>query len=171
MQAQDKLLLGRVNGLFGVRGWLRIFSHTRPPENILTYDPLWLNTPDGWRSFRVEDRQAYADGRLVVKLAGMDDREVARVLMGCDIAIDASQLPAAAEGDYYWVQLIGCTVETLDGQVLGVVEDMMETGAHDVMRVKTRDGVELIPFAQDAVVRSVDLAARRIQVDWEVGYH
>jgi len=166
----DKILLGRVSGLFGVRGWLKLFSYSRPPENILSYNPLWLKTPMGWKALEVEAKQAYADGRLVVKLRGVDDRDVARSFMGLDLGVNPDQLPEPPADEFYWVDLIGCTVENVSGQTLGVVTEMMETGAKDVMRVKTAEGVELIPFAFGAVVQSVDVAQKRILVHWEIGY-
>jgi 16S rRNA processing protein RimM len=168
--ADNKILIGRVNGLFGVRGWLRFFSYTRPPANLISYNPLWLKTAQGWQAFEVESSQAYADGRLVAKFKGVDERETARVLMGCDVAIMPEQLPKEDPTDYYWVDLIGCRVENQSGELLGVVKEMMETGAHDVMRVSKEKSDELIPFVLDLVVKQVDLAQKLIRVDWESGY-
>lgn len=168
--ADNKVLIGRINGLFGVRGWLRFFSYTRPPANLISYNPLWVKTAQGWQSFEVETSQAYADGRLVAKFKGVDEREEARLLMGCDVAISPEQLPKTDPTDYYWVDLVGCAVETLAGVSLGVVKEMMETGAHDVMRVRQGKSDELIPFVLDRVVKSVDLNAKRITIDWEPGY-
>lgn len=92
------------------------------------------------------------------------------MLMGCDVAIVPEQLPKEDPTDFYWVDLIGCTVETLSGEVLGVVKEMMETGAHDVMRVRQGKNDELIPFVLDRVVKQVDIAQKRILIDWETGY-
>ncbi len=168
--ADNKILIGRVNGLFGVRGWLRFFSYTRPLANLISYNPLWLKTPQGWQAFEVESAQAYADGRLVAKFKGVDEREAARVLMGCDVAIVPEQLPKEDPTDFYWVDLIGCTVETLSGEILGVVKEMMETGAHDVMRVRQGKNDELIPFVLERVIKHVDITQKRIVIDWETGY-
>ncbi len=165
----NKILVGRVNGLFGVRGWLRFFSYTRPAANLMSYNPLWVKTTEGWQSFDVEEAQAHADGRLVAKFKGLDDREEARLLMGCDVAIMPEQLPKN-EGDYYWVDLVGCTLVNESGVSFGVVKEMMETGAHDVMRVRGESGDELIPFVMDVVVKTVDITNKRIVVDWDSGY-
>jgi 16S rRNA processing protein RimM len=89
--------------------------------------------------------------------------------MGCDVAIMPEQLPKD-EDDYYWIDLVGCTLVNESGVSLGVVKEMMETGAHDVMRVRGESGDELIPFVMDAVVKAVDIANKRIIVDWESGY-
>lgn len=173
MQALDnnKILVGRINGLFGVRGWLRFFSYTRPPANLMGYNPLWIKTNEGWRAYQVESAQAHADGRLVAKLEGVDDRETARLMMGLDVAIEQSQLVSDDDG-FYWVDLLGCTVTNTKGELLGVVKEMIETGAHDVMRVQAADKtVELVPFVMDTVVKSVDTAAKQIVIEWEIGYH
>lgn len=169
--ADEKILLGRVSGLFGVRGWLRLFSYSRPPAQILDYNPIWLKSANGeWKTLEIEDKQAHADGRLVVKFVGIDDREVARLLMGQDIGVDKHQLQRSDE-DFYWIDLMGCQVVKLDGEVIGTVVDMMETGANDVMRVKTPNGeTELVPFVMERVIQSVQLAEKRIIVDWESGY-
>lgn len=167
----EQILLGRVNGLFGVRGWLRVFSYSRPPAQILNYSPLLLKNSAGeWQAFEVEDKQAFADGRLVVKFVGIDEREAARVLMGQDIAIQSTQL-VRAEDDVYWVDLIGCQVVNEHGKDIGRIVDMMETGANDVMRVKLSDGeVELIPFVMEVVVKRVSLQDKQVVVNWESGY-
>lgn len=166
----EQILLGRVNGLFGVRGWLRVFSYSRPPAQILEYNPLLLKTTDGWQAFEVEDKQAFADGRLVVKFKGVDDREVARLLMGQDIAIQTSQL-VRADDDVYWVDLIGCQLVSENGQHIGRIVDMMETGANDVMRIKRDSGeVELVPFVMDVVVKRLNLQEKQVVVNWESGY-
>lgn len=167
---ENTILIGRANGLFGVRGWLRFFSYTRPPANLISYNPLWLKTNNGWQAFEVEASQAYADGRLVAKFKGVDSREIARELLGCDVAIMAEQLPKDDPTDFYWVDLVGCQVINQAGVVLGEVKEMIETGAHDVMRVRQQKVDELIPFVLEQVVVSVDLAQKQILVDWELGY-
>lgn len=170
--SDNKILIGRINGLFGVRGWLRFFSYSRPPANLLTYNPLWVKDAQGnWQAYQVEESQAYADGRLVAKFHGVDDREDARLLMGLDVAITPDQLPQSAD-DYYWVDLMGCTVVNSEGVTLGVVKEMIETGTHDVMRVQAADkSIELIPFVLNVTIQSVDIASKQIVVAWEPGYH
>lgn len=164
------ILIGRVNGLFGVRGWLRFFSYTRPSANLVGYNPLWINQQTGWRAYEVEASQAYADGRLVAKFRGVDSREAARELLGCDVGIMPTQLAKEDPTDFYWIDLIGCQVQNEAGVVLGVVKEMLETGAHDVMRVRQHKTDELIPFVLGQIVKSVDVEAKCIMVDWETGY-
>jgi 16S rRNA processing protein RimM len=105
----------------------------------------------------------------VAKLASVDDRDQARQLVGADIAVDRDQLPALAEGEYYWNDLIGFQVVTRDGEELGRVTGLMQTGANDVL-VVGGERERLIPFIREQVVVAVDAPARRIEVDWEVDF-
>lgn len=164
-----RVLLGRIHGLFGVRGWVRVYSYTAPPENILDY-PLWyVGHADGWHPMRPVDGRRHGKG-LVVRLAPEDgepiaDRDAAAALMGRDIAVPREDLAPPPAGEYYWTDLIGLRVVSRDGDELGVVANVMDTGAHGVLVVEG-ERERLIPFVTGAIVESVDLAAGRITVDW-----
>jgi 16S rRNA processing protein RimM len=106
---------------------------------------------------------------IVARLDGIDQREQAIELIGSKIYILPGQLPKLDEGDYYWSDLIGLAVESLQAEPLGTIETMMETGANDVM-VLNGDRQRLIPFVIDDVVREVDLANKRVIVDWKPDY-
>jgi 16S rRNA processing protein RimM len=164
----DKLILGQINGVFGVQGWLKIFSHTDPRENILTY-PNWLIKYKGqWQPIKLVEGKSQQGGKTVVaKLAGFNDRDKARELMGADIAILKSELPDADDG-IYWVQLIGCEVVNLQNENLGVVTSLVETGAHDVLRVEKDGNSTLIPYVKDEFILGVDTEQKTISVDWTV---
>lgn len=164
------VLLGRINGLFGVRGWFKVYSYTDPPANILTYSH-WLLRPQDqdWRRMRLVDGHVQGKG-LVAHLAPdnaepLPDRDAAVPLLGADIAIDRADLPELEHDQVYWADLIGCRVETPAGECLGRVTDMMDTGAHPVM-VVTGDRTHLIPLVRGAIVQQIDLEAARITVDW-----
>ena len=165
-QNGEYIVVGRITGLYGVRGWLKVFSHTQPRENILTYPTWYLQNPQGWVASELETGRMQGKG-VVAKLKGCDDRDTAATLMGSTIAIRREQLPQAAPGEYYWSDLVGLQVLTLDGIELGIVDHLMETGANDVL-VVNQDGVErLVPFVQGQFVRSVDLDEGVITVDWD----
>jgi len=159
------VILGEVAGVFGVRGWIKIRSHTAPPENILDYPRWWLGTPSGWQRRTLEAGQPHGT-RIIGKLAGCDDPAQAAALMGTPIAVPRADLPQAEADEYYWTDLEGLTVETLQGVELGRVDHLFETGSNDVIVVRGAREL-LIPFIAQAVIR-VDLAARRIVVDWDV---
>ena len=159
-----RVLIGRITGPFGIRGWVKVRSSTEPPENILRYAPWQVGRGGCW------SRIAVAEGRLqgrevIARLDGCHSRDEADGYRGCEIAVERSQLPEAEEGEYYWTDLVGLRVVTGDGVEFGVVERMMETGANDVMVVRG-DVERLIPFLPGTVVQSVGIDGGIIVVDW-----
>jgi 16S rRNA processing protein RimM len=165
--ADKKVILGKISGIFGVKGWVRIFSHTEPRWAIGEYPAWQVKIRGEWRLFEIEDAQAHqADKSVVVKLKGIDDREKARGLMGCPIAVEREQFGELDEDEFYWADLFGYQVIQRSGEVVGELTGFMETGANDVMIVKTAEGEELIPWVMDAVVLEVDETGRIIRVDW-----
>lgn len=159
------VIVGRISGLYGVRGWLRIYSHTEPRENIVNYSPWLIRERDGWRSYEVAGGRRHGKG-VVAHLVGIEDRDAAAALMGKDIAIRREQLPETAEDEYYWADLEGLEVVTREGESLGRLDHLFATGANDVMVVKG-DRERLIPFLQGQVVLEIDLGQGRIEVDWD----
>ena len=158
--------LGRISGAHGVKGWVKVYSETSPRENILAYAP-WELVRAGRRQ-RVEVVAGRPQGRiLVARLEGCDDHDAAEALVGCEIQVPRSRLPGGlAEGEYYWADLVGLRVETLDGVELGRVERLFETGANDVIVVQG-ERERLLPYVWQQVVREVDLAAGVMRVDWD----
>jgi 16S rRNA processing protein RimM len=166
--SDDKLIVGQINGIFGVNGWVKIFSHTEPRKNILEYSPWMIKFKGEWREIKVENSKVQSGGKtLVAKLENVIDRDVAREYMGCEIAINRSQLVHNTEDGWFWIDLVGCQVVTQEGVMLGDVQEMIVTGAHDVLRVQG-DSEILIPFVMERFVLSVDIKAKKIIVDWEL---
>ena len=162
----DRLVaLGRVSGLHGVRGWVKVHSETRRRENILKYTPWYLRREGGWEAWR--PLQGRIQGKtLVAHLEGCDDREQARGLMGATIAVRRSQLGSHGGDDYFWTDLEGLRVVTEAGVELGRVDHLMETGSNDVLVVKG-DRERLVPWLPEQVIRSVDLEQGVITVAWD----
>jgi 16S rRNA processing protein RimM len=165
MTDDEMIILGRISGLFGVKGWVKIYSHPSQREGILRYKTLYLKQDGSWQAFELAAGQAQGKG-VVAKLAGYDDRDQAASLIGVDIAIKRDQLPPLQAGEYYWTDLEGLRVENLEGVDLGVVSHLFETGANDVLVVKG-ERERLIPYTQGMAVKEVDLQAGRILVDWD----
>lgn len=156
----DHIILGRISGVYGVKGWVKVHSHTERRENILDYGEWYL----GDKTFRPEKGKVHGKG-IIAKLKGIDDRDAAAALIGREISIPRSALPEPEEDQYYWSDLQGCRVTTQQGDDLGEVDHLFATGANDVMVVK--GGRErLLPFI-DSVILGVDLAERSIRVDWD----
>ena len=166
MSAPHKLVtLGRVSGLFGVKGWLKVHSYTDPWESIVGFETWILRS--GNKEQTVELEGGRKQGRTVtVKLKAIDDRDQARALIGAEIAVERNALAPCEPGEYYWIDLEGSAVVTAEGEPLGRLDYVFETGGHDVM-VVDGDRQRLIPFVQDKVVREVRLEQRVIVVDWD----
>lgn len=172
----DLVTLGRIVGLFGKQGWVKVYSYTRPPESILQYDPWLIRSEGEWRNHRLQGGRRQGKG-LVAHLEQCPTREEANRLIGADIAVPLERLPALPEGEYYWVQLEGLQVVNLENATLGVVSHLLETGANDVMVVvqtpqveeRTQSKHRLIPYVAE-VVKEVDLERRIVRVDWGPDY-
>ncbi|EIL92276.1 16S rRNA-processing protein RimM [Rhodanobacter fulvus Jip2] len=165
--AGRRVLIGRIVGLYGVQGWLKIESWAEPRMRIFDYQPWLLSAAPG-----VETQVSGAKGReqgkgMVAQLPGVDDREQAAAWIGSDIYVSRDQLPPPAEGEYYWVDLEGLEVITTEDVLLGRVSHLFATGANDVVVVRDGTRERLIPFVQGSYVRSVDLSAGRMVVDWD----
>lgn len=165
-QRQDRIALGRVVGLHGVRGWVKVYSYTRPRENVLGYSPWQIKVAGEWHTVRVLAGRAQGKS-LVAKLEGFDDRDSAAGLLGCEVAVFRSQLPEPGPGDYYWSDLIGLRAVTREGGALGEVTGLTETGSADVLMVHGEHDY-LIPYVPDVYVIAVDLDSGLITLDWRV---
>ena len=164
-QMNDDLIeVGHIIGAHGVRGQVKVFSQTSPRENILAYSP-WIIEHSGKR--QLTEVSGRRQGKNVIaSLSLVEERNLAEELTGATILIRREQLPQLDQGDYYWSQLIGLEVVNREGVSLGSVDQMMETGANDVMVVQG-DRERLIPYVMDDVVITIDLDAHRITVDWK----
>ncbi|MCW8828882.1 MAG: ribosome maturation factor RimM [Gammaproteobacteria bacterium] len=164
--SDDYIVVGRIAGLYGVRGWVKVYSHTQPRENILNYATWYLERGGSWQPFTLEAGRTQGKG-VVAKLEGCSDRDAAAELMTSTVAIHREQLPGAAAGEYYWADLQGLRVRNLDGVELGEVSHLLETGANDVLVVKQGSEERLIPFVQGQFVTDIDLEQGEMTVDWD----
>ena len=170
----ELIVLGKITSVFGIKGWVKVYSYTDPMENLLAY-PKWQLRLQGQSKFiRQLDGRKHGKG-LVVKLEGIDTPEDARLLSGAEILLSKDQLPKLPEDEYYWSQLIGLQVVNLEGQLFGKVSSLLETGANDVLVVKACQGSldqqeRLIPWLLPDVVRQVNLETAQIEVDWDADF-
>ena len=164
-ESSEKIVLGKIASPFGVRGWTKITSYTEPPEGLLEYDVLDISKAG--KKSRLTVEQGKPHGKfLAVKFEGIDDRDQVALFTNALIEVSRHELPASQDGSYYWADLIGMAVETLDGVELGTVERMMETGANDVL-VVLGDRERLIPWIEGDVVKKVELQEKLLTVDWD----
>lgn len=162
----EPVVLGRVSGLFGVRGWVKIHSYTEPREALLGYADWQLEKEDHWQPIAVAEGKPHGK-TLIARFEGIDDRDAAAELIGARIAVARNQLPATGPGQFYWTDLVGLRVLGTDGRLIGEVACLLETGANDVLVVRDGKRETLIPFVYGPVIRDVDLAGGEIRVDWE----
>jgi 16S rRNA processing protein RimM len=168
MQAQpdSMIVLGKITGAFGVKGWVKVHSYTAKMADIFNYQPLYLGINKEWKVARLVSYQAQAKG-LVAQFEHIQDRDLALKLAGTEIAVSRHQLPSLEAGEYYWSDLEGLTVVTINGVVLGQVDHLLETGANDVLVVKHATGERWLPWVMDKVIQRVDLTTGLIEVDWD----
>ncbi len=161
---KDFVSLGYINGVFGVKGWVKVFSYTRPRAGILDYDTWYLNREP------VKVTHGHPQGQgVVAKFEHINDRDQARLLTRVEIEVKREQLPSLTQDDYYWSDLEGLEVFNLSGERLGQVNYLMETGANDVLVLKGEQAC-LIPWKIPEIVKQVDLQQGRIDVDWEADF-
>jgi 16S rRNA processing protein RimM len=161
-----RIVVGRIAGVYGVRGWLKVISDTDPPDGILSYRPWLLG--GGSTTWMVREGKRHGKG-LVVCLEGCDDRDRAATLVGQEIAVVRDQLAPPSSDEPYWVDLEGLSVVNIEGVELGVIDHLFATGANDVI-VVTGERERLLPFVWDDVVKDVDFEQRRMLVDWDPSF-
>lgn len=166
----DAVLVARVIGAWGIRGWIRLKPYSREAVALQSARAWWISQgPSGAHVATVLAAKTHGDA-VVAQIDGIATRSQAEALKGVDVYIERSAFPPTEQGEYYWVDLIGADVVTEEGAAMGRVEDVMESGAHAILAVVDRsDGgaptQALIPFV-DAHVKHVDLATKRIVVQW-----
>ena len=163
---QQHLVVGKVSGVFGIKGWLKVYSFTQPKENILAYSPWLLRKKNEVKSVNVLNGQP--QGKMIlVCLAEVVERDMAESLVGYEVVIDAGLLPKLDANEYYWRDLIGLQVKNEQNIALGEVDYLLETGANDVLVIKDGKKERLIPFLQKQFVKHIDLESSTMIVDWD----
>ncbi len=163
---ERRILLGRVAGAFGVRGEIKLESWTEPRSAIFRYQPWILRSPSGQESTLTGVRGRDSGKHLVARFPGIEDRDTVEAMRGTEVFVPRSALPPPQPDEYYWVDLEGLDVRTVEGVPLGTVSHLFSTGANDVL-VARGDRERMIPFVQPDFVRSVDFDANLIVVDWD----
>lgn len=169
-QSTDYILLGNISGVHGLKGWLKVFSHTSPRLKIAEY-PQWFlkKGNEDWKAHKVISGREQGKN-IIVRLEGINDRSDVEALIGFEVAIKNEQLEPLSNGEYYWRDLLGLSVKTIAGADLGKLDWIFNSGSNDVLVVKD-DGVDkkerLLPFLFDKVVISIDLEKSLMIVDWD----
>jgi 16S rRNA processing protein RimM len=170
----DLTAVGYVSGAYGVNGWVRIKPYSADADALLNIKTWWFDKPELHDVDRLQVK--LHGGDVVAQLQGVVGRDAAEALKGAAVQVARSHFPALADGEFYWSDLIGATVENLQGECLGQVSDLMDNGAHPILRVAavsadaaTAAPERLIPFV-DQFVKTVDQPGKKIIVDWGLDY-
>mgnify|MGYP001449253330 FL=1 len=160
---ENPIILGKIIGHFGVKGWLKVYSHTQPREEITKYKLIYVYLEGNYEL--IGDSEWNSSGKnILLKLDKTSDRESASKYINLDLVIDRTNLPDLPEGRYYWNDLEGIQVKNIHGNSLGTISHMIETGSNNVV-VLSDD--RLIPFVLNDVVKEVDLKNRIMIVEWD----
>jgi 16S rRNA processing protein RimM len=151
--------MGRVAGSYGVRGWIKVAPGVGALEVIAEVKEWWI----GDKAYRVAEARVHG-ATVVGKLEGIESRDQARALKGGSVSVEREALPEVEEGHYYLADLLGLEVVNEQGERLGTVKHWTSNGAQDVMELEA-ERPRFIPWVS-AIVKQVDLDARRIVVEW-----
>ena len=163
------IVLGRILAPYGVRGAVKLQVYADAPASWCAL-PHWRLSADSeagdadWRECELQ--QASVHNKVVLaKLAGVEDRDAAARLSGCYVGVPRAALPATAKDEYYWADLVGLDVVNEDGDSLGRVSSLLESGANTVLCVGSGKEQRLLPFVAQ-VVKQVDVAGGVVRVAW-----
>jgi len=180
---------------FGIKGWVKAKTYTETPSDLKKYPDVYCLESGAWVCRQILSVNEHK-GLAVVKIKGVEDRDQAQSVRGLHLYVYRSQLPRLGEGEYYLCDLLGVSVQNVEGVFLGVVRNFMETGANTVMvlrelsakgsikevketkETKSAKGImkeakqteRLVPFVKDVIVKHVDLIRREMTVDWPVDF-
>jgi 16S rRNA processing protein RimM len=179
----DAIQVGRIADAWGLKGWFKVLPHSADPEALFSSKRWYLQPTErgkatfaGTQLMRIREAKVHSD-TIVAVAHEMEDRDMAEALKGSRIFIPRSSFPTPELDSYYWVDLIGLSVVNREGIALGIVKDLLSTGPQTVLVIEyleTLEGVEkiqerMIPFVSH-YVDDVNLAEKRITVDWQPDY-
>jgi 16S rRNA processing protein RimM len=173
----DLIQVGHITGAYGIRGGIRVTPYSMDADALLSVKTWWIDKPS-LRTVQVRNAKCHS-GDVTATLVEVTDREAAEALKGATVQVSRSDFPELPEDEYYWTDLIGLDAVNLQGEALGKITDMMHNGAQSILRITpvpdpnaapdAKAPERLVPFV-DQYVRTVDLQARLITLDWGLDY-
>ncbi|MBO4576185.1 MAG: ribosome maturation factor RimM, partial [Neisseriaceae bacterium] len=160
MDANNLVPMGYVKQATGIKGWIKIKADTEFADGLMDYQRWFLGRNGNWQEYTPESGKLAPDG-FQAKLVGIDDRTSAETLKGMTIAVLREDFAATDDDEYYWTDLVGLTVKNPQGEILGVVSGLQESGAHDILVVKGAEKQILIPFVAQFIL-TVNLSEKLI---------
>ncbi|MBX4180980.1 ribosome maturation factor RimM [Sodalis sp. CWE] len=172
----NPIIIGQIGSAYGVKGWLKIFSFSEKDKNIFSYQPWFIKDKVDWKPIHLENWRLYKKN-LIVKIRNIEEREIASLLTNHKIFIETSLFLNSSNEEYYWKDILGCRVITINGYQLGTVVNLIETGSNDVLVVKANHLAttflpqeRLIPCINEKVIKSIDIMNRLIKVEWDLNF-
>ena len=173
----DLIQVGHITCAYGLRGGIRVSPYSMDADALLSVKTWWLDKPS-LRPVQVRNAKSHS-GDVTATLVDVTDRETAEALKGATVQVSRADFPELPEDEYYWTDLIGLDTVNLQGESLGKVTDMMHNGAQSILRITpeadpnaapdAKAPERLVPFV-DQYVKTVDLQARLITLDWGLDY-
>ena len=162
---QHLIAVGHISGTHGIKGQVRLHSYSGNIASLQSAVQVLLRSKSG-RSRQVRLTRVSSHGnKILLTLEGFTSIDEAQELIGHELLLHRDQLPATADGEYYWHDLMGLTVLTTDGRALGTLTEILETGANDVYLVRNQEtGREHLIPAIASVINSVDLQSRTMLI-------
>lgn len=159
--------MGKIGAPFGIAGWVKVQSYTQDIENLLKYEPWYIQSAEGYTVFPVINGRVHGVG-LVVQIDQVTDRDAAALFCHTKVWVQKAALAPLGEDEFYWADLEGLQVETVAGIILGQLAHLYKNANLDVMVIKDKRKEHHVPFVMNHTVVKVDLAAKKMIVDWEI---
>ncbi len=165
MSTNNFILMGDIGAAHGIKGWVRVRSFSEPREKLFDYGAIYQLRDGQYTLIEIEKKQTQGP-RMLMKLAGINNRNDAERLTGVQLYIQQDALDILPDDEYYWHQLVGMRVIGADGETLGQVDSLLETGTHDVLVLKHQNKKRMIPFVMGDIVTRISQEAQEIHVHW-----
>lgn len=165
--SNPSVALGRIVGAHGLRGQIRVRAFGGDTDGLLRLQHLKVGEAEldaSVQEFEVGGVKLGRAGEVRMALVGVERRETAEALRGKLVMTEIANLEALPDGEYYGYQLVGCRVFGDDGNEIGTVAEIWQTGAPDVLVVKGDDGRQILIPAAEQFLREVDIDGRRIVI-------
>lgn len=167
--SEELVTVGKIGSSHGVRGWMRLYSFTDPPQKVLEYAPWFLSQQGFVFSVNLIEWRPKSKNLLLIQLKECTVKEKVIEFTNAELQVPKKNFPLLEEGEYYWSDLIGCTVKNLQSIILGTVDKILENPAQDILSVRGQASY-LIPFINDVFIHSVNVQEREIIVDWSESF-
>ncbi len=160
-----KIIIGKFASTHGLKGHIKVIPCS---ENIVAYKELYVLKGNDFELLDIESFKTLTHNKALLKLIGYDSIESVAHLVNRDIYISRSSLPDLNDGSYYWSDLVGLKVKGLEGNEIGEIDHLFETGSNDVILIKNKAGKEiLIPYLKNDVVIEVNVSENYMIIDWD----